>query len=525
VGDEDAVVVQSASGVILAATPQAEDILGLSREQLLGRASADPRWAAVDTEGNALRGRDHPAMRAVATGRDVRGAEIGVHRPGRDRAGDHVWLTVDAVPLPRRDGTDPAVVVRFSLVAGQRAADLRHAAAERLHRLMVDHGPDIAAWQLPDSTFLWVSAAAETILGHSPEEMVGKTCADFVHPEDVPRFESAREVIMAGSEPDGPVVLRMRHADGSYRDLEAIGHVLCDADGRAAQVRTAWRDVTQRVAAERERDAALALVQSVLNESPIGTAICDAEGTIEQVNPAMCAVLACTPEDLRGRTLDEFRFAGCCEAGVAEAECRFRRADGSVIWGLISTVTLPGASARVMVHLQDVTGRRSTQEQLLYSATHDPLTGLANRAAFDTHLEQTHDHLAADESSGLLFIDLDDFKSVNDTYGHDVGDDLLRQVAARITGSIRDDDFAARLGGDEFVVHCPRVHDMTVAVIADRLERVLSRPYLLATATVQVTASVGSATASGPSRAALVAAADRAMYEVKRSRRAAHPAR
>jgi diguanylate cyclase (GGDEF)-like protein/PAS domain S-box-containing protein len=325
--------------------------------------------------------------------------------------------------------------------------------------------------------------------------------------------------LRSGAQPSRSVVMRMRHRDGSYVSMEATAQVLHDADGNAAQIRSAWRDVSRRVAAEQERDAALALVRSVIAESPIGIAICDRDGVIEQVNPAMCAVLACTEGDLSGRTLADFEMPDGAAAAAPEWERRYLRADGAVIWGYGSAVTLAGDRERLVIHLQDVTGRRRTQDELEYSATHDGLTGLYNRLAFDSHLEQVRHHLGAQESSGIIFIDIDDFKAVNDTYGHDVGDELLRQVGARITGSIRDDDVAARLGGDEFVVHCPRVHDMTVAVVADRLQRVLSRPYCLATATVQVSASVGTATASGPGRAHLVAAADRAMYEVKRTRR------
>ncbi len=116
----------------------------------------------------------------------------------------------------------------------------------------------------------------------------------------------------------------------------------------------------------------------------------------------------------------------------------------------------------------------------------------------------------------MLFIDLDDFKSVNDTYGHQVGDALLKAVAARIVKTIRNGDFAARLGGDEFVVHCPKVQGQAEAsAIAQRVAAALSMPYPFEMHTISISASVGVTTAPADDRAQLMKAADRAMYEAK----------
>src|SRR5271163_1964011 len=114
--DAVGLVVQSAAGVIEAATPAAESILGLTLAEMLGRDSADPRWAAVDEDGVALRPQDHPAMRAIETGSCVWGDVMGVHRPGRDPAGEHVWLIVDSVPFDPTGGAPTAVVSRFAVM-------------------------------------------------------------------------------------------------------------------------------------------------------------------------------------------------------------------------------------------------------------------------------------------------------------------------------------------------------------------------------------------------------------------------
>ena len=123
-------------------------------------------------------------------------------------------------------------------------------------------------------------------------------------------------------------------------------------------------------------------------------------------------------------------------------------------------------------------------------------------------------------SNGLLFIDIDDFKAVNDTYGHKIGDEVLRGVAARIKTAIRHEDLAASLGGDEFVVHCPKVSDQQEAVhIAQRIMDALTVPYPVGVYTIRISASIGVSTATVDNHARLLAMADRAMYRAKQAGR------
>jgi diguanylate cyclase (GGDEF)-like protein/PAS domain S-box-containing protein len=520
-----ALMVLTAQGVIEAATEPAGEILGVTLDELIGRHSADPRWAAIDRRGVALRPRDHPAMRALATGEPVRGDIVGVYRPGRHHAGDHLWLRVDSVPFDRSGGGARAVT-RLTVVPGDQAEEFRRAATERLHRFLVDHAPDVMAWQLPDSTFLWVSPSCRAQFGYAPHEMVGRTLAAFLHPNDVAATATA---LHQGT----PVTVRFRHRTDGYRWMEVAGHRVRDADGTLAQLRTTWRDVTARVEAERERDEAVELVESVWDDSPIGIAICDDRGVLERVNDAMCVILGRTAAQLIGHSLQDFVHPyDECDDGLAalrtgrhmvhESETRYLRPGGTTMWGLRTTAPLrAGGGRRYLVHLQDVSLRRVAQQRLVHAASHDALTGLANRVLIDEHVARATKDLPDDVVSGMLFIDLDDFKRVNDTYGHDVGDELLAAVARRLLGAIRDHDIAGRIGGDEFVVFCPRLHDATdVTALAARVTDSLADPYRLGPHTVRISASIGATTAQGAQRATLRRDADRAMYRSKSSRSA-----
>jgi diguanylate cyclase (GGDEF)-like protein/PAS domain S-box-containing protein len=201
----------------------------------------------------------------------------------------------------------------------------------------------------------------------------------------------------------------------------------------------------------------------------------------------------------------------------------FRRRDGALVVAEMQVTQLPDGSQGVG---RDVTELRGLQAELTHLALRDPLTGLANRRLLDELLEAA---IKRADRSGVLvaviFLDLDNFKTVNDTYGHDVGDLVLRVTADRLRASVRDTDAVARVGGDEFVV----VHEssgVTVDVITQRIQRALAAPIDVAgIGTLYCQASVGFAHAGVGARtaSALLSAADSAMYVVKRARRVADP--
>lgn len=267
------------------------------------------------------------------------------------------------------------------------------------------------------------------------------------------------------------MLLRMRHHDGHYVWTEVAGQVLYDADGAPSQIRSSWRDVTARVTAEQERDAALELVQSAIENSPIGIAMCLPDGTFERVNSALCAMLGFERDELVGRRLSDLVEPGdraldgvatvaTGASALQEAEGHYRRRDGTQMWGHSTLVAIgagDGPTPRLLLQLQDITERRRALDELAHLASHDSLTGLANRAALSDHLVRAARELAPHDLSAMLFIDVDDFKAVNDDYGHRIGDSLLSQMGHRVSHAIRSEDVAARLGGDEFVVYCPKI--------------------------------------------------------------------
>ena len=231
------------------------------------------------------------------------------------------------------------------------------------------------------------------------------------------------------------------------------------------------------------------------------------------------------PED-RDRIKAVFRKT--VETGVGEqSEFRFLLKDGSIrhIESEGNVVhDAAGKVSRVIVISRDVTERKKIEEQLRHVSYHDVLTGLPNRMLLSDRLKQA---IAAAKRNkqdiiSLMFIDLDQFKLVNDTLGHAIGDLLLKEVAIRIQDCLRDSDTAARIGGDEFVVLLPNIkRKLDTMVVAEKIRQALCQPIDLADQTLRISSSIGIAVypENGSEEEVLLKNADTAMYDAKKSGR------
>ena len=212
------------------------------------------------------------------------------------------------------------------------------------------------------------------------------------------------------------------------------------------------------------------------------------------------------------------------------AEYRMLARDGHEVWVRDEAYGMPDdeQSGRQMSQglLIDITDRKRLESKLIHDALHDPLTGLANRVLLRDHLERTlARHGRTPGTVALLFVDLDDFKRINDSFGHAAGDQILVQIASRLAEAVRGDDVVGRQSGDEFAVLLDRVHDDAEAVgAAERILRELRRPILLGASSIVVGGSIGIALADGPGTTAedLLTQADAAMYAAKAAGKGRH---
>ena len=264
-------------------------------------------------------------------------------------------------------------------------------------------------------------------------------------------------------------------------------------------------------------------------DSAIGMAIQDLSGRYLQVNPVLCDMLGytsaelltmgyqdvCLPEDLEDPTYLESLTDGTVRR--VTRECRYRRADGRVIWVRVHVGVIHDGDEAVFytAQVEDVTDRKDAEARLTHQAEHDTLTGLPNRQAFAALVAAA---LEAGLQPALLFVDLDRFKLVNDTLGHPAGDELLIAVARRLRASVRGSEVVARIGGDEFVVLTEPTATLADAErVASRLQEALAAPFRISGRLLVLTASIGIARADKdlPSADDTLRDADLAMYRAK----------
>ncbi len=293
--------------------------------------------------------------------------------------------------------------------------------------------------------------------------------------------------------------------------------------------------VLARAEAERALQASEARFRAVFAGSALGIGIADLSGKLIDANATLAEMTGYRREELRGMAVTSLAYpteAGAAASVVGElargerervrTDQRMRRKDGHVLWAHLAASVIRderGAPTYVVVMVEDVTDRHQLQVRLRHQALHDPLTGLANRTLFFDRLQDLFAAAGAGDRVGVCYIDLDGFKMVNDSFGHDVGDELLVGVAQRLHECVsRAGHLVARMGGDEFVILVDShrgTHE--VVALADAVLDALTTPVGAGGHRLTVSASIGivDRPAAGTSPAEVMRAADITLYWAK----------
>ncbi|GAB3469424.1 diguanylate cyclase [Kineococcus endophyticus] len=534
----DAVCVFDARGDSLLRNPAAERLLGGTRAT---REDWGRRIALQHVDGSAYPVGDGPIARALR-GEGVDAEDLRFVSPQHPGG---VLLNVSARPLPRVAGVpwSGGVVAAFHDVTEVRAATARVARAHELVSGVLAAATEhaIVAVDTSGVTTLF-NEGAERMLGWTAAEVVGTDSARFFVADELRAVAAAEGLddprqLFFRVAADGARTARFsfRHRDGRTFPVSLTTTALLGADGDVQGFIGMATDVSELEDSE-------ALFRTALHAAPVGIALVRASGAeagrLQRVNRSLSRFTGRAEGDLLGTDVGgiflggesgDDLFADVLSGFTAEQRLDLQIARGGQeplrVQVTATLVRLRGGEVTMLCLVEDVTERLAAQAELQRQALHDALTGLPNRLLFLDRLE--HAVAAAGRGAGhvgLLYVDLDGFKAVNDTAGHEAGDDLLVQVAALLTACVRPGDTVARLGGDEFAVVCPgtSTEEDLVAIgrrVLDALRDPLAvRGHAGVGHQAVVGASIGVRWCRGSAPAEeLLRDADEAMYAAKRA--------
>ncbi len=509
----------------LAVNQSAIDMYGYSREEFLARTAMAVRPQEDVPEAMAF-------MQAAPVPDDRGKAWRHRFKDGRIILVNNVHTEIDF------DGRR-AWLVMIRDITDQVHAEAEQRSSEERFRLIARATSD-AVWDLDlERDTLWWSESFYLTFGYSHEQMPATLAAweALVHPQDLQRVSASLQAAIDSDVAEWEEEYCFRCSNGRYVEVLDRGYLLRDASGRATRMVGGMLDLSDQHRAE----ADLRLLRRAVEATDNGIVISDAsqpDYPVVYVNPAFELITGYAADEMLGRNCRMLQGDDRDQLAVKNIRLALRehrevrvvvrnyRKDGTLFcneFHLAPVRDATGTLTHFVGILNDVTDRLRSEEQLAHRATHDELTGLPNRQLLLDRLQQAV--LNAERYGrevAVVFIDLDDFKLVNDSMGHSAGDEVLQAVAVRLQEVVRGTDTVGRFGGDEFViVLTEQVDEEGIAPVIARVKAALIAPIDIAGIAYTLTPSIGYCRypEAGSDAEALLMRADVAMYQAKQQGR------
>ncbi|HSF38657.1 MAG TPA: EAL domain-containing protein [Thermoanaerobaculia bacterium] len=500
--------------------------LGYSREELLTLSVTD----IVPPHLSDVFARTSPTVREHGSARFE-----SVHR----RKSGELFPVEVSVTYLELQGREYFCAFARDITERRKAEAAVRASEERYHSLF--DGVPVGLYRTtPGGRLLDANAALVKVLAFpSREALLEANVGDlYVDPEDRKQWQK----LIESSGPVQTFEARVRRHDGEVIWVRFSVRAFRNEEGRVERYEGALEDVTDRRRAEEALRESEERFRALVQNASDLIAILDRQGTVLYESPSHWRLLGYEPEDHLGRSildlvhaedrpLVEESLRQLVDAPGEALAIEYRLQDGKGLWRVIESMAANllehPAVQGIVLNSHDITDRKNAEQRLLHDALHDELTGLPNRVLFMDRLRHAMERLKRepDRLTAVLFLDLDQFKIVNDSLGHLVGDELLIQISGSLSAALRPADTIARVGGDEFAILLEGGRDVSDAVrVADRIHDRLAAPINLGGHEVFVTASLGIAVCTPEYERPedLLRDADTAMYRAKSSGRACH---
>lgn len=398
---------------------------------------------------------------------------------------------------------------------------------EERFRVLVEHVSDWI-WEVDENgIYTYASPRIKEILGYSPSEVIGKTPFDLMEPMEGKRIAPIFEYHVAHKLPIKSLENINLHRNGHEVILETSGSPIINTEGKCIGYRGIDRDITLRKQIERRQQQLL----DIIDAFPDFIATLDTAGNSLYYNPAARKMLGISEEQTFSETANQrwvtdlIKTEGipvAIEKGHWRGETTILTDDGREI--PVSQMIVAHKSENGIVEFlstiaHDITERKELEKVIHYQAYYDLLTNLPNRRSLHKKLSQVMEHSTEQKKVAVLFIDLDNFKEINDHLGHEIGDTILTLTANQLINCVEEDDFVCRYGGDEFIAILENINnEVEVNEQAGRILEAFNEPFQFDGHSLKVTVSIGISIYpdDGMDLASLIKKADNAMYRIKR---------
>ena len=506
-------LVHGMDGTVTDVNPAMCRLVGRTRDELIGRTTQHLHHASDLASG-------------ISHGNDLYSGRL------ESAQWERVFCQADGSPVPvliqaslvrDADGNPEALYSFVQDLTTLRQAQTRLTRSTARFEALLSEADDFAVVAAADGRILYASPSFRTLFGYDPAALVGLPGADLVHPEDATRLRDTWRALLEHPEERQRMVFRLLAADGRCVWVEEVMSNRLDHPEIAGIVGNG-RDVTERIAAQEAVLASEARYRAIAETAQEGIWVVDVDGRTLFANQKSAEIVGLSLADVYAAHVSSLLLpdhalalnrSSRVQPGAEIYEVPYSHPDGRTrtLRMSVSPMVEAGHEASLAM-ISDITEVRVAEAQLRTRALHDDLTGLPNRRMMAERIEEALSR-ARPGSVAVMLADLDDFKLVNDTWGHAAGDDLLRQVAARLAAGVRAEDIVARFGGDEFVILCENVDADRAEMVGRRVLSALQEPFDVDGHRVYVAASIGIAVSPPRDSGTLLRFADTAMYEAK----------